>query len=443
MVAMSVTPAKSTASLIRFVRASYFASLLLLAVSLLALFHGPFLDSINDPDAAVATFTRRDHAIARVRDALNAGSNAARTFLLSWSPDREANYQRALDKFQTEAAASVDEVEKERMLGDSPLEALRHHFAAAADALNLIRSWTEAERRNQSQTFFSGGFANVRRPISTVVAQLAETNQAQLAATVQNRNLELLRARGRLAALVFLPVLSLIATGLSHLTYERKLAIDRAAHYDEIVAAKAGFERLSSRLFDIQEEERKRLSRELHDGIGQILTALRMEISHVQSKSPHSADNGGALTRARALAGEAIQITRDISLLLRPTVLDDLGLEPALRWHAEEFQRRTRIPCVFHAVHLRDDLPEAWKTCVYRVVQEGLTNCQKHSSAARVRIHAEQKPGLLEVAIEDDGRGFDLNKTGPRHQNLGLGLLGMRERAYVLGGTLEVQSAPG
>ena len=193
----------------------------------------------------------------------------------------------------------------------------------------------------------------------------------------------------------------------------------------------------SGRLLSIQEEERKNLSRELHDGIGQTITALKMELSRV--KSVEGSADAERLERSRRLAEEVLRTIRNICVLLRPTALDDLGLEAALRWHVEDFSRRTSIYCEL-ACSLPNEraLSETVKTCVYRVVQEALNNCEKHAAPTRILLTVKQTPETVDVSINDDGVGFHVGSAG-----LGLGILGMRERASIVGGAFQIQSTPG
>jgi len=192
---------------------------------------------------------------------------------------------------------------------------------------------------------------------------------------------------------------------------------------------------LSAHLLTIQEEERKNLSRELHDGVGQMVTALKMELARLRVNDREDAER---LDRARELANEMLRTIRNISLLLRPTALDDLGLEAALQWHAEDFTRRTSVRCEL-SCSLTDDqsIPDAVKTCVYRIVQEALNNCEKHAAASKVIIEVHQSPEGIAVSVTDDGRGVSPDSAH------GLGILGMRERAGILGGQLEFTSEAG
>jgi len=221
--------------------------------------------------------------------------------------------------------------------------------------------------------------------------------------------------------------------------HAHELEAEAAHRYQEILNGKQQLEDLSARLMEVQEEERTRLSRELHDEIVQNLAVMKMEIVQAQAivgtRIPEARDN---LARARRIADETVRSVRDISLLLRPSLLDDLGLGPALQWQAEEFTRRTGVPCHIDEGDLSEDLPEAVKTCVYRVTQEALRNCEKHSTATDVRVVVRQSPTDLEVVIEDNGRGFTDLSRKPSN----LGLLGMRERAYTLSGAVESGNLP-
>jgi signal transduction histidine kinase len=199
-------------------------------------------------------------------------------------------------------------------------------------------------------------------------------------------------------------------------------------------------ERLSARLLEIQEEERRSLSRELHDEVGQSLTALRMEISHAMSLLAVG-EARTRLIRARELAERTLRMVRDISLLLRPSLLDDLGLGAALQWQLEDFGRRSGIRTEFSGAEVGEDLSDEAKTCVFRIAQEALHNCEKYSGASNVRVILGQEGERLQLEVLDDGVGFSLSDRGLPRQ--GTGILGIKERAQKLGGTVLVESRPG
>jgi signal transduction histidine kinase len=215
-------------------------------------------------------------------------------------------------------------------------------------------------------------------------------------------------------------------------------------HYAAVEQAKVELQQLSARLLEIEEEGKRKLSRELHDEIGQTLALLQIEISHAQAlPDVRSAALRDRLGRARELAERTVQTIRNMALLLRPALLDDLGLVPALQFLLEDFLRRSRIATEFVEDGVADHFPDAVKTCVYRVLQEALHNCEKHSGATRVRVTVRQLPEHLLLEVEDNGCGFSLNPQGMPLKTSGLGLLGIRERAAISGGTLVIDSAPG
>ena len=228
------------------------------------------------------------------------------------------------------------------------------------------------------------------------------------------------------------------------LNYSENLERQSAVQLNEMSKAKLDLERLSARLMEIQEEERTRLSRELHDEIVQTLAVLKIEITQAQGISaqrlPEIKDH---LARARDLAERTLRTVRNITLLLRPSLLDDLGLGPALQWQGEDFRRRTGVACDLTEIGLQEDLPDAVKTCVYRVTQEALHNCEKHAGASRVCVQVVQEPGRLTVEVRDDGIGFEQEPDANALATLHFGVLGMRERAASLGGKLTMESAPG
>ena len=197
---------------------------------------------------------------------------------------------------------------------------------------------------------------------------------------------------------------------------------------------------LSQQLVSSQEQERKALSRELHDEIGQLLTALRMELGNLErARAAANEEADPHLEQAKKLAESTLRTTRDIAMGLRPAMLDVLGLGPALEWQAREFTRRYRIPIQLEIEGDIKDVPDPHRTYLYRIVQEGLTNCARHAQAKNIRVSLEDANGQLTACVEDDGVGFD------QHGGVvqGLGLLGMAERVRELCGNISILSEPG
>jgi signal transduction histidine kinase len=197
---------------------------------------------------------------------------------------------------------------------------------------------------------------------------------------------------------------------------------------------------LSARLLDVQEEERKFLARELHDEVGQTLTALRMELSPAAAVIQHD----GARERLRNcqdLAERAVRTVRHISLMLRPSLLDDLGLDAALEWHLNEFSRRSGIQSECVMDEAMPELSDETRTCIYRVAQEALNNCEKYSRATRARLVVRLSEESIMLEISDNGAGFQLTRRGMPAR--GTGLLGIRERVSRLHGSTLIDTNPG
>ncbi len=204
-------------------------------------------------------------------------------------------------------------------------------------------------------------------------------------------------------------------------------------------AAEKQLRELSQKLVQAQEAERKRLSLELHDQVGQMLTALRMEIANLGRISPDDpALFREHLSQAKQMAEGAMKTVRDLAMGLRPSMLDDLGLGPAIEWQSREFSRVSGIPVDVSIEGRLTRLTDEQKTGLFRVVQESLTNVLRHARAKRVSVTLKESSDRLVLLVSDDGRGID-----PGRPRRGLGLLGMEERVRELGGAFSVHSAPG
>jgi len=209
--------------------------------------------------------------------------------------------------------------------------------------------------------------------------------------------------------------------------------------------AEADRRELQQRLTTAQEDERQRIARELHDQLGQHLTALGLGLKVVKDTTP---DPSPARERLQALQGLTDRIGQEVhhlALELRPTALDDIGLQAALANYAEGWSERSGIDMDFHGIGLDEGrLPASIETALYRVVQEALTNVLKHAAARRVSVVLQRTPGQVSAVVEDDGRGFDTDlPVGFGAAERRLGVLGMRERMALVGGTLTIESGGG
>jgi signal transduction histidine kinase len=195
-------------------------------------------------------------------------------------------------------------------------------------------------------------------------------------------------------------------------------------------------------LIEAQEDERRRIARELHDQIGQVLTAVKMNLHTVQ-RVCSAAEAGAHIKDNIEAVDEALRLVRDLSVDLRPALLDDLGLVTALHWYVDRYAKRTRLDAkVF--VDMKDPnerFSRELETACFRIAQEALTNVVRHARAKAVTLRLVKENGFLRLSVKDDGIGFDpetLQRRAPRAATLGL--LGMLERAHAAGGDLEIDS---
>jgi signal transduction histidine kinase len=195
---------------------------------------------------------------------------------------------------------------------------------------------------------------------------------------------------------------------------------------------------LSSRLVDIQETERRHVARELHDEIGQALTGLKFTLETMESLPDGQIRK--ELKKTHTLVGELMSRVRDMSLSLRPSMLDDLGLLPALLWHFRRYTAQTNIHITFKHSCLDCRFEPEVETAVYRVVQEALTNVARHALTDKAEVLLMFENDALEIYVQDSGKGFDPGAASARGDTAGLS--GMRERAELLGGRMTIESAP-
>lgn len=223
----------------------------------------------------------------------------------------------------------------------------------------------------------------------------------------------------------------------------RRIRKENRALFARLVDGEKRFRRLAKAVWMVQEEERRALARELHDGIGQTLTALKNQLERVRQR-----DEDGALADLLAdsveLASLALNDTRELSRLLRPAVLDDLGLDPALRWLSRTLGKRAalriEVDCDLGEERLEPDV----ETLVFRVVQEALTNIIKHAQTSEAWVRVDRHPPGLRVQIRDEGTGFDPDRAlRGAAASESLGLRGMRDRLELFGGRMDVASSPG
>ena len=385
------------------------------------------------------SYLEHHHAFERIHALIYGSGTLVRDVLMEPEPRAARNNAAALAKLRSEieealAQYSVSVSPEERQL----FAELQRELAAYWRAIEPVLEWDGEAKRGSGQAFLRTELLPRRAAILRVADRIDAFNEQTLR-TDDRRSAEVFeRFRGRTIGVLGLTLtLGFAAAGFS-IAYILRLEKEARLRYDETVRARSELQRLSARLVEAQEEERRAISRELHDEVGQSLSALLVDVANLAAVTP-CADNpeaGRLLPVIRRLGESSLSAVRNMALLLRPSMLDDLGLVPALHWQAREVSRRTGLHVEVLAEEVADELPDGHKTCIYRIVQEALHNCERHAGAGAARIVVAQKGDRLLLTIEDNGRGFDARNTR------GLGLVGMEERVRNLGGVFEIRSVP-
>jgi signal transduction histidine kinase len=283
--------------------------------------------------------------------------------------------------------------------------------------------------------FMDDGFGWETMPIFAIAAELGKLNDANF----ESRRVELSHSVQILQNDIWETMLTALVLGtiIAGTSVFRISALEKesAAHRHTSQQAEVRLRHLSQQLVSSQEQERKALSRELHDEIGQLLTALRMELGNLErAQAARGMEGDPHLEQAKKLAESTLRTTRDIAMGLRPAMLDVLGLGPALEWQAREYTRRYKTPIQLEVDGDLRDVPDPHRTYLYRIVQEGLTNCARHAHAKNIHVKLDDSSGSLAVLVEDDGVGFEQD-GGVAY---GLGLLGITERVRELCGKVSI-----
>jgi signal transduction histidine kinase len=270
---------------------------------------------------------------------------------------------------------------------------------------------------------------------ASTVAELNDTEWNTENAALAAQFEELQNRLGRTIALTLVAGMLLsLAAGY----YILRLEQHGHGRYVALAKSRQELERLSRRLVDAQEAERRSISRELHDEVGQTLGALLVDLGHLSSLLPEEDKIAEEqIGRIKKAAETAVKSIRDMALLLRPPMLDDLGLVPALEWQARETSRRGEMEVEVHAEELTGHLPDEMKVGIYRLVQEALQNAATHAHARNATVVVKRRTNRVTVEIIDNGKGFEPERTR------GMGILGMEERVRQLRGEFVIRSAPG
>jgi signal transduction histidine kinase len=229
---------------------------------------------------------------------------------------------------------------------------------------------------------------------------------------------------------------------LESVGHELAITVQRARLFEQVRDQEHTRRQLLQRLLVAQEDERRRIAQDLHDHAGQMMTALIIQLAQLASKAEEDDDAVAApLRRLHDLAQQGLDELRKLVYELRPSILDDLGLGPAVRWYADTYVRPAGLQPDVHMGELGERLPTELETVAFRIIQEAATNTLRHAQASKIEVRVDIRGGSLLVMVRDDGVGFDPDNNNPDRRTLGLH--GMRERAQLVGGTLQILSVPG
>ena len=394
----------------------------------------------NNDEEIRRRYLFQNHVLNDIRSDVYVSGTYVRDYLLEPDPERAEAYRTNLEDVRKRMESSLEIYGRQATPAESQHDsALRAELMDYWGILAPIFKWNPAERRLSGYAFLRDEVFPRRQSMLAIADRIATINEQQLTAGNDEAVSLLLRFQTRL--LLTLVAALVLGLGMASFSTRKILKLEDQARlrYEEVADARGQLKDLSARLVQAQETERRALSRELHDEVGQSLSAVLMELRNLSAglKGRSEEQSRNHVETVKGLVESAVRVVRNMALLLRPSMLDDLGLIPALKWQARESAKRTSMDVSVATELDSDDLPDEYKTCIYRVVQEALHNCARHSHATTVRIRVEQRAERLILIIQDDGQGFDVRLMK------GLGLLGIQERVARLGGTCNIHSKPG
>jgi signal transduction histidine kinase len=360
-----------------------------------------------------------------LRSDVNLSGIFVRDYLLDVARERAPEYRDQLATFRQTNMQTLAELRK-LVDRDDEMASLQTKLEDYWQALDPLFDWTPAEKIVKSAGFLRRDVVPRRDAVLTIAQQIEELNNANLSeqrAEVAQRHAAL---RNDLEWLRWQTVL--LGLGVAFVVVLRLRSLERRSDDAELQ-----MRRLSQQVVNAQEEERKHLSRELHDHVAQMLTGLRMELGRVERAAGAGSTLAQSAVGCKQLVDELFATVRNLALGLRPSMLDDFGLQAALEWHVRDFMRRYDIDVSLQVEGDVDSLPDKYRTAVYRVIQEAMTNCARHARAREIEVSMVNDARQLHVRVADDGVGL---REGIRRR--GFGLRGIEERVKELGGTVSI-----
>ena len=380
-----------------------------------------------------------ERSLQQIRSDVQVSGLLVRDYLLDPADSRSESYKKRLLENRAEMSRQLSRLEGTISEAQaSKLKLLGSQLQAYWDSLEPIFGWTPRQKQTQSSAFLRDIVIPRREAALGLAVEIERLNEANF----RSRQAEVDEGRVQFRKFFLNTTILLIAIAIAvaFIVVLRISQLEKSAriHQERTEHAERELRDLSLKLVKAQEEERRSISRELHDEVGQMLTGLRMELATLGRF--HSAPEDQFQERireCRVLLEQTLQAVRDLAMGIRPSMLDDIGLGAALEWQAREFARRYDIPVNVLLEAPLEQLTETQKTSIYRVVQEALTNCARHAHAHSIGIELRQAGEALELAVADDGVGMQSEGRGK-----GLGLIGIQERIRELGGVFSIFSLP-
>jgi len=360
-------------------------------------------------------------------------------YLMSQDPQADRLTAEKFSRLTAEISSALHSYPEDRQPEEvALLKKIQQLFTDQQGLLNPVLAWSREERHKQALRFINEELLPQRLHILETSEQIAHWNSQQLGAEGRQMFASFAGLQARQTRLLAIALAAGLLLSLASALYLLRLEKEGRRRYRELARSRSELEELSARLVEAQETERRSISRELHDEVGQSLGALLVEVGRLAvSVPPDNTQMKGHVERIKSVAETSVQTVRNIALLLRPSMLDDLGLIAALEWQGREVSRRSEMEVDIQSQGVSEELPDEYRICIYRLVQEALNNAARHSSAKNATVNVEQTADKILVTVFDDGRGFD------PHRTRGLGILGMEERVRRLGGSLNIDSKPG
>jgi signal transduction histidine kinase len=384
-------------------------------------------------------FSSRSQALAAIVVSVHVYNDQMERYLLQYGAVNSGPSAADVTGRCADAHAAVNNYPSERESQEQFfLQEIEKELAKEEASFTAVSTWRDKERRSRAQQFIGEQIIPRRTHIIQATRDMSALNNRRL-----NEENQILATKfqGLQSKLMIMTVLSLVAGLLLSVlsgVYILRLEQQGRLRYEALARSRRELEGLSARLVEVQEEERRSISRELHDEVGQTLGALLVDLGQLSNLVP-AEDRAvqGQITRIKSAAETAVKSIRDMALLLRPPMLDDLGLIAALEWQAREISRRGEMEVEVHSENVSGGLGDETKVCIYRLTQEALNNAETHAGAKNAKVSVVQDAEKITVEIKDDGHGFDSSRVR------GMGILGMEERVRRLGGSFAIESAPG